>query len=88
VVSVRPEQIEIAASLGQLPEGLMARLPVKVLNRIFLGEHTEYVVASEKLGEFMVMAPRKSERDAGVYDIGDMIAAGWRAEAERILPNT
>jgi len=88
VLSVRPEQIEIAANVNALPEGLLARLPVKVLNRIFLGEHTEYVVASEKLGEFMVMAPRKSERDAGVYDIGDMIAAGWRAEAERILPNT
>ena len=87
VLSVRPEQIEIAANVNALPEGLLARLPVKVLNRIFLGEHTEYVVASEKLGEFMVMAPRKSERDAGVYDIGDMIAAGWRAEAERILPN-
>jgi spermidine/putrescine transport system ATP-binding protein len=88
VLSVRPEQIEIAASVSTLPEGLSARLPVKVLNRIFLGEHTEYVVASEALGAFMVMAPRKSERDAGVYDIGDMIAAGWRAEAERILPNT
>ena len=88
VLSVRPEQIEIAASVNALPEGLSARLPVKVLNRIFLGEHTEYVVASEALGAFMVMAPRKSERDAGVYDIGDMIAAGWRAEAERILPNT
>lgn len=85
---MRPEQIEIAASLMHLPEGLSARLPVKVLNRIFLGEHTEYVVASEQLGEFMVMAPRKSERDAGVYNIGDMIAAGWRPEAERILPNT
>ena len=88
VLSIRPEQIEIAANVNALPEGLMARLPVKVLNRIFLGEHTEYVVASDKLGEFMVMAPRKSEREAGVYDIGDMIAAGWRAEAERILPNT
>ena len=88
VLSVRPEQIEIAASVNALPEGLSARLPVKVLNRIFLGEHTENVVASEALGAFMVMAPRKSERDAGVYDIGDMIAAGWRAEAERILPNT
>ncbi len=87
-LSVRPEMIEIAASVAKLPEGLSARLPVKVLNRIFLGEHTEYRVASEALGEFMVMAPRKSEREAGVYDIGDMIAAGWRAESERILPNT
>ena len=64
-----------------------ARVPVKVLNRIFLGEHTEYRVASEALGEFMVMAPRKSEREAGVHDIGDMIAVGWRAESERLLPD-
>jgi spermidine/putrescine transport system ATP-binding protein len=87
VLSVRPEMIEIAASVKHLPEGLSAKVPVKVLNRIFIGEHTEYRVASEALGEFMVMAPRKSERDAGVYDIGDMIAAGWRADAERILPD-
>ncbi len=87
VLSVRPEQIEIAASEARLPEGLATKLPVRVLNRIFLGEHTEYMVAHERLGRFMVMAPRKSEREAGVYDIGDMIAAGWRAEAERVLPN-
>ena len=87
VLSVRPELVEIAATESALPEGLGTRLRVKVMNRIFLGEHTEYVVAHEKLGQFMVMAPRKSEREAGVYDIGDTIAAGWRAEAERILPN-
>ena len=87
VLSVRPELIEIAGSTAQLPEDLSARLAVKVLNRIFLGEHTEYVVASDRLGEFMVMSPRKSERGAGVYEIGDMIAAGWRSEAERVLPN-
>jgi spermidine/putrescine transport system ATP-binding protein len=87
-LSVRPEMIEIAANLKALPEGLAAKVPVKVLNRIFLGEHTEYRVANETLGEFMVMAPRKSEREAGTYDIGDTIAAGWRAESERLLPDT
>ena len=87
VLSIRPELIEIAPHEGELPQGLSSRLSVKVLNRIFLGEHTEYVVAHERLGEFMVMSPRKSEREQGVYDIGDTIAAGWRAEAERILPN-
>ncbi len=87
VLSVRPEMIEIAASVKHLPEGLSAKVPVKVLNRIFIGEHTEYRVASDTLGEFMVMAPRKFEREAGTYDIGDMIAAGWRADVERILPN-
>jgi spermidine/putrescine transport system ATP-binding protein len=88
ILSVRPEMIEIAQSVKHLPEGLSARVPVKVLNRIFLGEHTEYVVANDVLGQFVVMAPRKSEREAGVYDIGDTIAAGWRPESERILPDT
>ena len=87
VVSIRPEQIEIAASEARLPEGLSTRMSVTVLNRIFLGEHTEYVVAHERLGRFMAVAPRKTEREAGTYDIGDTIAAGWRADAERILPN-
>lgn len=87
VLSVRPEMIEIAAAVEKLPEGLATRMPVRVLNRIFLGEHTEYRVAHEQLGEFMVMAARKSERETGAFDIGDMIAAGWRADSARLLPN-
>ena len=57
MISVRPELVEIAASEAVLPEGLSAQLAVKVLNRIFLGEHTEYRVANDKLGEFMVLTP-------------------------------
>jgi spermidine/putrescine transport system ATP-binding protein len=86
VLSVRPEMIEIAASAAALPDGMSERLSATVLNRIFLGEHTEYLVAHAGLGQFLIMAPRKTERDHGVYAIGDTIAAGWRAEAERILP--
>ena len=85
VLSVRPELIEIAASGARLPEGLAARLSVRVLNRIFLGEHTEYRVAHETLGEFMVLSPRKSERGGGVFEIGDTAAAGWRPEAALVL---
>ncbi len=88
VVSVRPELIEIAASAKALPKDVETRLKVRVLNRIFLGEHTEYRVLHEKLGEFMVLAPRKLERDSGVYEIGDDVAAGWRPDAARILAAT
>lgn len=88
VISVRPELIEIAATEAALPAGMESRLRVRVLNRIFLGEHTEYRVLHEKLGEFMVLAPRKSERDSGVYEIGDLVAAGWRPDAARILAAT
>jgi len=86
VVSVRPELIEIAASEAKLPGDLAQRVTAKVLNRIFLGEHTEYRVASDRLGEFMIMAPRKAERDTGAFEIGETIAAGWRADAARVLP--
>ena len=87
VLSVRPEMIEIAADVSKLPEGLSARLPVKVLNRIFLGEHTEYRVAHDTLGEFMVLSPRQAERETGTYDIGDTIAAGWRTDQALVIPN-
>jgi spermidine/putrescine transport system ATP-binding protein len=81
VVSVRPELVEIAASEKALPDELATRLRVRVLNRIFLGEHTEYRVAHETLGEIMVLAPRRSERGDGVYEIGDVVAAGWRPDS-------
>ncbi len=85
VVSVRPELVEIAASEAALPAGLKVKLPVRILNRIFLGEHTEYRVAHEKLGEFMVLSPRKSERGSGIFEIGDRAVAGWRPEAALVL---
>ncbi len=88
VISVRPELVEIAASGAILPEGLSVRLDVKVLNRIFFGENTEYRVAHDTLGEFMVLTPRKSERGSGTFEIGDKAAAGWRPEAALVLAAT
>ncbi len=85
VISVRPELVEIAANETVLPDGLGARFAVKVLNRIFLGENTEYRVAHDRLGEFMVLSSRKSERSGGAFEIGDLAAAGWRPEAALVL---
>ncbi|MFT3671252.1 ABC transporter ATP-binding protein [Aestuariivirga sp.] len=87
VTSVRPELIEIAATRKDLPQGLAAAADGKVLNRIFLGEQTEYRIASEGLGEFTVVAPRKAEHLSGTFNIGDSISAGWRAEHARLLPD-
>ena len=88
IISVRPELVEIAASEAVLPEGLSAHYSVKVLNRIFLGENTEYRVVHDKLGEFMVLTPRKSERSSGTFEIGDTAATGWRPEAALVLAAT
>ena len=88
VISVRPELVEIAANAAILPEGLSAHFAVKILNRIFLGENTEYRVAHDRLGEFMVLTPRKAERNSGIFEIGDTAAAGWRPEAALVLAAT
>jgi len=87
VTSVRPEFIDIARTAKGLPRGLAVSTEARVLNRIFLGEQTEYRVASESLGEFAIVTPYKTEREAGAFDIGDKIAAGWRSEAARLLPD-
>jgi spermidine/putrescine transport system ATP-binding protein len=87
VVSVRPELIEIASARRALPQGLEHMAEARVLNRIFIGEQTEYRVANDALGEFMVMVPRKAEQLA-TYEIGEEVAVGWRAASARMLPDT
>lgn len=85
VLSVRPEMIEIALTRKSLPEGMDQPHDIKVLNRIFLGEHTEYLVQHEAMGEFTVLSPRKSESSSGVFEIGDKAVVGWRKDAAQVL---
>ncbi len=87
VMSVRPELIEIAPTRTSLPAGLHQQLEVDILNRIFLGEHTEYRVRHDRMGEFTVLSPRKSETASGVFSMGDKAAVGWRGDAAQILDN-
>ncbi|MFZ5674012.1 MAG: ABC transporter ATP-binding protein [Pseudomonadota bacterium] len=84
LVSVRPEQIRLAAAETDLPNQVAFRARAKVLNRIFLGEQTEYLVAHEKLGEFMVRSPRQGN-PALAFEIGDKVAVGWPPDAALIL---
>ena len=88
VLCVRPELLEISTSPKTLPKGLVGTFNVTVLNRIFLGEHTEYLVRHESLGDFTVLSPRKSEHESGIFDIGDKAAVGWHKSAAQILTTT
>lgn len=85
VLSVRPELISVARCPDLLPGDAEVKLAGRVLNRIFLGEHTEYRIAHETLGEFTALSPRQSERHEGTYEIGDTVAAGWRPESALVL---
>ena len=78
----------IARDESSLPHETQARLEGRVLNRIFLGEHTEYRIAHEMLGEFMALSPRQAERQGGFFEIGDKVAAGWRPDAALALAKT
>ena len=88
VTSVRPEMIELAAIEKKLPQGLVNSISAKVLNRIFVGDFTQYRLGSETLGEFLVVSPRRNERDVGTFEIGDSVAAGWRGDAAQVLADT
>jgi spermidine/putrescine transport system ATP-binding protein len=76
-ISVRPEQI----NLHRVGEGVK----VTVLNRIFLGEHTEYFVNHEKLGDFLVLSPRQLEVSGGSFNTGDVLFATWESAAALVL---
>jgi len=84
-VSVRPEQLILARDPDRLPPDSAVRLPAHVLNRIFLGEHTEYLLKSDRLGEFLVLSPRQSELSERPFDTGESVHVAWSKEAALIL---
>ena len=79
VASLRPEQI----GLSRAGDGLT----VTVVNRIFLGELTEYLVRHADLGPFLVVASREAEGEAGDFEPGDTAVVRWRDGAALILKN-
>jgi spermidine/putrescine transport system ATP-binding protein len=84
-VAVRPEQVLLMRRRDALPADIAVGCESRVLNRIFLGEHTEYVLRSDALGEFAALAPRQSERVEKPFQPGETVSAGFRAEAALVL---
>jgi spermidine/putrescine transport system ATP-binding protein len=78
-LSIRPEQIRMA------PESSGGSFEARVQNRIFLGEHTEYLVRQESLGSVVVLAPRRSEFGAHSFEVGEPVHINWSADAALIL---
>ncbi|WP_380053926.1 ABC transporter ATP-binding protein [Falsihalocynthiibacter sp. SS001] len=76
-ICVRPEQMK----MHHQGDGV----PVEVRNRIFLGEHTEYLVNHETLGDFLVLSPRQSELAEGPFAVGDNATVSWDANSALIL---
>ena len=77
IASLRPEQVSLTRSAGGLS--------VTVVNRIFLGEHTEYLVHNPDLGQFLIVVSRQAEAGEGSFEPGDTANARWQDGAALIL---
>ena len=78
-LSVRPEQVRL--SKHEVPGGL----PATVQNRIFLGEHIEYVVRHDHLGSITALAPRQADAGLSTLGKGDSVWVHWTPDAALIL---
>ncbi|WP_442872953.1 ABC transporter ATP-binding protein [Aurantimonas sp. C2-3-R2] len=84
-VSVRPEQLRLARDATRIEAGADVLIEARVLNRIFLGEHTEYLLRHEWLGEFLALAPRRQELGEKPFEAGEPAHVAWGREANWIL---
>ena len=86
VFAVRPEVILIrAAADGVADAGLDVTAEGRVVNRIYLGEQTEYSVETKELGKILVRAAKTHEAAGGGLDVGNAVVIGWRRNAALVL---
>ena len=83
--SIRPEQIVLARSADDLPADSAVKIQTTVRNRIFLGEHTEYLLHNDVFDEFMALSPRQNERSVAPFDVNEKAFVGWSKRATLIL---
>lgn len=88
-VAIRPELIAIG---GPETDGTAldtdTTMPGLVKNRIFLGEHTEYLVTTEPCGDLLVLSPKHFESARGSFAPGDAVVIGWKNAAALALEDT
>jgi spermidine/putrescine transport system ATP-binding protein len=86
-VAVRPEMISISTTAETI-NGTSVAIPGRVMNRIFLGEHSEYLIATEEYGDVLVLSPKSIESINRSFAPGDNISISWRPEAVLVLGDT
>ncbi len=84
--AVRPEVILIRDRSESVADaGLDVTAEGRVVNRIYLGEQTEYSVETKELGKILVRAAKTHEAGGGGLDVGDAVVVGWRRDAALAL---
>lgn len=78
-IVIRPEMVVLSAHNSDAADmNTDVALNGRIKNRIFLGEHTEYLVDAEGLGDVLVLSPKYIEKAQGGFEPGDAIAIGWK----------
>ena len=86
-VAVRPEMVSITTA-GEASNATNITINGQVMNRIFLGEHTEYLVATEGCGNVMVLSPKSIESANRSFEPGDKVSVSWGPEAALVIGDT
>jgi len=81
VVAVRPELVRVMPTAGASGAETDVEAPGRIKNRIFLGEHTEYLVGTRELGDILALVPKHVEASDGGFGPGDEVRIGWRMSA-------
>jgi spermidine/putrescine transport system ATP-binding protein len=74
-IAVRPELIAIGASEVALPREIS--LPGQVVDRIYLGNLTEYRVRTEPFGIVCVRVQRHGQHERSAFEHGSPVRIGW-----------
>jgi spermidine/putrescine transport system ATP-binding protein len=88
-IAIRPELIVVGAhqsSAADLDTDVAVNGRIK--NRIFLGEHTEYLIDAEGLGDVLVLSPKHVEGMRGTFEPGDTVAIGWKNDTALALEDS
>jgi spermidine/putrescine transport system ATP-binding protein len=83
-IAVRPEMISISAA-DEANKNSSIAIRGQVMNRIFLGEHSEYLVATEGFGDVLVLSPKVLESNKRSFAPGDNVSISWEPEAALVL---
>lgn len=83
-VAVRPEMISISAA-GDAIDSTKIAIKGQVMNRIFLGEHSEYLIATEGCGDVLVLSPKYIESTTRSFAPGDKVSISWEPYAALVL---
>ncbi len=88
-IAIRPELIVVGAhDTSAADMGMDVALNGRIKNRIFLGEHTEYLVDAEGLGDILVLSPKHIESARGVFDLGNTVTIGWKNDTALVLEDS